>query len=160
MLDHHTRATESLIHPSRSSSKQQTKQKQQQLLLYISYHLTTKKKKMPTTHDLTTHPLLGHLPAFLKNCQHREARTLTKTLALGREGGMDEDDALPARRRRRARTFDGKQSPSPSPSPRAAPSRRAGRVRSSQTSSCRQDRFQTYEGPSPFRAREGKTGPD
>jgi len=124
MLDHHTRATESLIHPSRSSSKQQTKQ-QQLPLLYISYHLTTKKKKRPTTHGLTTHPLLGHLPVFLKNCQRREARTLAKTLALGREGGMDEDDALPARRRRRARTFDEKRSPSPraAPSPHAASAR-------------------------------------
>jgi hypothetical protein len=39
-------------------------------LLYISYHLTTKKKKH-TTHDLTVHPFLGHLPVFLKNCSTR-----------------------------------------------------------------------------------------
>jgi len=46
-------------------------------ILYISYHLikrastTTKKtKKKPTTHGLKSHPLLGHIPAFLKN-HHR-----------------------------------------------------------------------------------------
>ncbi|KAG0519782.1 hypothetical protein BDA96_08G016500 [Sorghum bicolor] len=46
-------------------------------VLYISYHLikraptpTKKKTKKPTTHGLKSHPLLGHLPAFLKN-RHR-----------------------------------------------------------------------------------------
>ena len=41
------------------------------ILLYISYHLArTLAKKKPTTHGLKSHPLLGHLPAFLKN-RHR-----------------------------------------------------------------------------------------
>ncbi|KAL6905669.1 hypothetical protein ACP4OV_003270 [Aristida adscensionis] len=40
-------------------------------VIYISYHLTrTLRKKKPTTHGLKAHPLLGHLPAFLKN-RHR-----------------------------------------------------------------------------------------
>ncbi|KAL6642209.1 hypothetical protein ACP70R_020390 [Stipagrostis hirtigluma subsp. patula] len=40
--------------------------------IYISYHLIrrTLSKKKPTTHGLKAHPLLGHLPAFLKN-RHR-----------------------------------------------------------------------------------------
>ncbi|PVH33557.1 hypothetical protein PAHAL_8G022500 [Panicum hallii] len=41
------------------------------ILLYISYHLGgTLTKKKPTTHGLKSHPLLGHLPAFLRN-RHR-----------------------------------------------------------------------------------------
>jgi cytochrome P450 len=39
--------------------------------LYIFYHLTgTLTKRKPTTHGLRPHPLLGHLPAFLRN-RHR-----------------------------------------------------------------------------------------
>ncbi|KAF8664646.1 hypothetical protein HU200_054355 [Digitaria exilis] len=41
------------------------------ILLYIFYHLTRALiKKKPTTHGLKSHPLLGHLPSFLKN-RHR-----------------------------------------------------------------------------------------
>jgi len=41
------------------------------ILLYISYFLaTTLTKKKPTTHGVKSHPLLGHLPAFLRN-RHR-----------------------------------------------------------------------------------------
>ena len=70
---------------------------------------------------------------------------------------MDEDDALPVRRRWRARTFDEKRSPSP----RATSSPRVAHVCSSHASSHRhaQDRFRTYEGPSPFQAKEGEERP-
>ena len=48
----------------------------------------------------------------------------TRTLASGRgKGDEDKGDALPARRWRRARTFDGKWSPLPSPLCRAVSSR-------------------------------------
>lgn len=41
------------------------------IVLYISYHLSgALAKKKPTTHGLKSYPLLGHLPAFLKN-RHR-----------------------------------------------------------------------------------------
>uniref|UniRef100_J3N5W6 Cytochrome P450 n=1 Tax=Oryza brachyantha TaxID=4533 RepID=J3N5W6_ORYBR len=40
-------------------------------MLYMSYHLTrTLAEKKPTTHGLKAHPLLGHLPAFVRN-SHR-----------------------------------------------------------------------------------------
>ncbi|TVU50763.1 hypothetical protein EJB05_02152, partial [Eragrostis curvula] len=40
-------------------------------VIYICYHLAkTLTKKKPTTHGLKSHPLLGHLPAFVKN-RHR-----------------------------------------------------------------------------------------
>ncbi|CAN6339532.1 unnamed protein product [Urochloa humidicola] len=41
------------------------------VVLYISYHLARAlTKKKPTTHGLRSHPLLGHLPAFVRN-RHR-----------------------------------------------------------------------------------------
>ncbi|CAL4908969.1 unnamed protein product [Urochloa decumbens] len=43
-------------------------------ILYVSYHLLTRtlmtRKEQPITHGLKAHPLLGHLPAFLRN-RHR-----------------------------------------------------------------------------------------
>ncbi|CAL4902378.1 unnamed protein product [Urochloa decumbens] len=43
-------------------------------ILYVSYHHLTRtlmtRKKQPITHGLKAHPLLGHLPAFLRN-RHR-----------------------------------------------------------------------------------------
>ena len=59
---------------------------------------------------LATDPLLGQLPAFLKN----KNPSADENPSTGRdESEEDKGDALPVRRWRRARTFDGKQSPSP-----------------------------------------------
>ena len=59
---------------------------------------------------LATDPLLGHLPAFLKN----KNPSADENPSTGRdESEEDKGDALLVRRWRRARTFDGKQSPLP-----------------------------------------------
>ncbi|EEC68823.1 hypothetical protein OsI_37392 [Oryza sativa Indica Group] len=51
------------------------------LILYMSYHLTrTLAEKKPTTHGLKAHPLLGHLPAFVKN-SHRFLDWSTELIA-------------------------------------------------------------------------------
>uniref|UniRef100_A0A0E0IY12 Uncharacterized protein n=1 Tax=Oryza nivara TaxID=4536 RepID=A0A0E0IY12_ORYNI len=51
------------------------------LILYMSYHLTrTLAEKKPTTHGLKAHPLLGHLPAFVRN-SHRFLDWSTELIA-------------------------------------------------------------------------------
>ncbi|XP_062203625.1 cytochrome P450 CYP94D108-like [Phragmites australis] len=57
-------------------------------MLYISYHFTrTLTKKKPTTHGLKAHPLLGHLPAFLKN-RHRFLDWSTELIVASPEHRM------------------------------------------------------------------------
>ncbi|TKW07702.1 hypothetical protein SEVIR_7G324500v4 [Setaria viridis] len=57
-------------------------------ILYIFYHLTgTLTKKKPTTHGLKSHPLLGHLPAFLRN-RHRFLDWSTELIVASPEQRM------------------------------------------------------------------------